>query len=221
MRGRVICCFQLFTSGAIALGFFVCYGTIKIQSSMSWRLPFAISAFVGLGVALTVPFLPFSPRWLVTHGRSDEAQRVLNLITGPEDDDERRELLAVSPSGDSAGWLDIFDEGVRGRTILGAFLNVSRCPFTKGRTDINLIVRFRFFNSFRVCGLEFSYKKRLCLMHFSQVLISCSTMRHCSSRKPALTRIHHPSSLLVSRAACYSPQLAWAHFTWTTSAVAR
>ncbi|KZP07920.1 general substrate transporter [Athelia psychrophila] len=124
MRGRVICCFQLFTSGAIALGFFVCYGTIKIQSSMSWRLPFAISAFVGLGVALTVPFLPFSPRWLVTHGRSDEAQRVLNLITGPEDDDERRELLAVSPSGDSAGWLDIFDEGVRGRTILGAFLNV-------------------------------------------------------------------------------------------------
>lgn len=55
---------------------------------------------------------------------------MLDLITGPEDEDERRELLAVPPSGDKAGWLDIFDKGVRGRTILGAFLNVSKCPFT-------------------------------------------------------------------------------------------
>ncbi|KAF7973595.1 hypothetical protein HWV62_14892 [Athelia sp. TMB] len=94
---------------AIALGFFVCYGTIKIQSSLAWRLPFAISTFFAMLVALTVPFLPFSPRWLITHGRSDEAQRVLDLITGPEDEEERRELLAVPPTGPKAAWLDIVE----------------------------------------------------------------------------------------------------------------
>ncbi|KZP33388.1 MFS transporter [Athelia psychrophila] len=123
-RGRVISCFQLFTCGAIASGFFVCYGSIKIQSSLSWRLPFAISTAIALLVALMVPFLPYSPRWLVTHGRGEEAQRVLDLVTGPEDEEERMELLAVPPSGEKAGWLDIFDKGVRGRTILGAFLNI-------------------------------------------------------------------------------------------------
>lgn len=75
-------------------------------------------------MAITVPFLPYSPRWLDTHGRGNEAQRVLDLITGPEDEEERQELLAVPPNGDKAGWLDMFDEEVRGRTILGAFLNV-------------------------------------------------------------------------------------------------
>ncbi|KZP11841.1 putative transporter [Athelia psychrophila] len=124
LRGRVISCFQLFTTGAVALGFFVCYGSVQIKSSLAWRLPFAISTFVALLVAVTVPFLPFSPRWLITHGRSEEAQQVLNLLTGPEDEDERRELMAVPPSNDKAGWLDIFDKGVRGRTLLGAFLNV-------------------------------------------------------------------------------------------------
>lgn len=110
--------------GAIATGFFVCYGTIQIQSSLAWRIPFGISTFVALVVAIGVPFLPFSPRWLVSHGRREDAQKVLNLITGPEDEEEREELLAIPPSNEKAGWGDMFAKGVRGRTMLGAFLNV-------------------------------------------------------------------------------------------------
>lgn len=124
MRGRLISCFQLFSFGAIAIGFFVCYGTLRIQSSLAWRIPFAISTFVALVVAIGVPLLPYSPRWLVTHGRLEDAQSVLTLITGPEDYEERAELLAVPLSNEKVGWMDMFAKSVRGRTMLGAFLNV-------------------------------------------------------------------------------------------------
>lgn len=77
-----------------------------------------------MSVAITAPFLPFSPRWLVTHGRTAEAIAVLDLITGPEDEEERKELLAVPPSGSKAGLVDIFRKGVRGRTLLAVHLNV-------------------------------------------------------------------------------------------------
>jgi MFS family permease len=116
----------MYITGALALGFFVCYGTIKIQSSYSWRIPFIIAMIVALIVAIGTPLLPYSPRWLVTKGRKDEAEMVLDLITEPENQDERKELLAVPPAGPKAGWIDIFAKGVRGRTFLGAFLNVSR-----------------------------------------------------------------------------------------------
>lgn len=61
------------------------------------------------------------------HGRKQEAEHVLDLILGPEHAEERRELLAVPHvQGNKAGLKDIFAKGVRGRTFLGAFLNVSK-----------------------------------------------------------------------------------------------
>ncbi|KAI5475035.1 MFS sugar transporter [Pseudohyphozyma bogoriensis] len=124
MRARLIGLFQAFITGPIAAGYFVCYGSIKIQSDLSWRLPFALATLVASTVAVGAPFLPYSPRWLMSHGRKEEAEAVLDLVTGPEDESERKELLAVPPSNKS-GWADMFAKGVRGRTLLGTHLNVS------------------------------------------------------------------------------------------------
>ncbi|KAI5481723.1 hypothetical protein MNV49_002949 [Pseudohyphozyma bogoriensis] len=123
LRGRVMSCFQLFISGALALGYFTCYGTVKMQSSFAWRTTFAMSTVVALFCAICTPYLPYSPRWLMSKGRRAEAEEVLNLVTGPEDEAERKELLAVPPA-DDVGWSHIFEKGVRGRTLLGTFLNV-------------------------------------------------------------------------------------------------
>ncbi|KAM0754822.1 general substrate transporter [Meredithblackwellia eburnea MCA 4105] len=124
-RGKLICTYQIFITTAIALGFFVVYGTINIASSYSWRLPFILSTITAATVAVGAPFLPYSPRWLMMHGRKPEAELVLNLVTGPEDEEERKELLSVPHvQGQKVAWVDIFAKGVRGRTLLGAFLNV-------------------------------------------------------------------------------------------------
>lgn len=104
MRARVICGFQLAITSALSLGFFMCYGSIKIESSYAWRLPFLYSIGTGTVVAVVAPILPYSPRWLVMHGRKDEAIEVLNLITDPAHETERAELLAVPPVDKSASW---------------------------------------------------------------------------------------------------------------------
>ncbi|SGY78783.1 BQ5605_C008g04951 [Microbotryum silenes-dioicae] len=84
-----------------------------------------VSTCVGLIAGLGSLFLlPYSPRWLVSQGRTQEAKAVLALITEHSEEEERKELLSLPPRGEKAGWIDIFRRGVRGRTILGAFLNV-------------------------------------------------------------------------------------------------
>jgi MFS family permease len=45
-----------------------------------WRLAFLIGAMLGLVIFLMRMWLPESPRWLMTHGRVDEANRVLDGI---------------------------------------------------------------------------------------------------------------------------------------------
>ncbi|GAA6061768.1 hypothetical protein JCM10212_000748 [Sporobolomyces blumeae] len=126
IRGKMMLLCQLYISSAIAIGFFCCYGSVMIPSSLSWRLPFAISTAVSLFVAATAPLLPYSPRFLVLAGRRAEAERVLDLLAGDSTEAERRELLAAPPSiigSKRAAVVDIWRKDVRRRTFLGVFLN--------------------------------------------------------------------------------------------------
>jgi MFS family permease len=50
------------------------------SSDLGWRLVFASGAIVGIFVLVTRRFLPESPRWLMTHGRIEEAEQIVAEI---------------------------------------------------------------------------------------------------------------------------------------------
>ncbi|KAF1845394.1 putative lactose permease [Cucurbitaria berberidis CBS 394.84] len=53
------------------------YGALNIQSSWSWRLPVAVQLFWTVLQSGLILFCPESPRWLVAHGKEEEAKAVL------------------------------------------------------------------------------------------------------------------------------------------------
>jgi MFS family permease len=69
--------YWLGAAAAAALGYL--YLT-DLPSGLGWRLAFATGGLVAIGVLLLRLFVPESPRWLIIHGRQDEAERVVRSI---------------------------------------------------------------------------------------------------------------------------------------------
>ncbi|KAJ4171860.1 hypothetical protein NW754_007455 [Fusarium falciforme] len=53
------------------------FGTFKLDTTWSWRIPSLLQGALPALQLLTIYFLPESPRWLVAHGRREEARKIL------------------------------------------------------------------------------------------------------------------------------------------------
>ncbi|GAA5896003.1 hypothetical protein JCM6882_005583 [Rhodosporidiobolus microsporus] len=128
LRSHMLLLQQIMCTGAVAAGFFVCYGTVNIPNSVGWRFPFILQTFFATLLAILAPFMPYSSRWLLSKGRRDEAEKMLDLLVGPDNVEERRELMMTGPATvKMSQWeamKDIWAVGVRGRTSLGIAVNV-------------------------------------------------------------------------------------------------
>jgi hypothetical protein len=63
------------------------YGFSFVDGPISWRFPLAFQLIFMFILFATVPWLPESPRWLIAHGREDEAQKILADLESLEADD--------------------------------------------------------------------------------------------------------------------------------------
>jgi Sugar (and other) transporter len=109
----------------IVISFWITYGTKAIQSNWSWKLPFLLQIIPGLILGVGTFFLlPFSPRWLASKGREEEALVVLAKI---------REL----PTTDARvrrEWMDILAESTFQKQVLA-----ERHPNLVEKTRMNRI----------------------------------------------------------------------------------
>ena len=120
---------------------------------LSWRFAFGIGAILGLGVLFMRRHLPESPRWLLIHGRADEAERIISAI---EDRVEQENGPLPKPEGvirlrvrDHTPWSEVWDVMMgksRERTLLGFALMVAQAFFYNAVLFTYGLILLRFYN---------------------------------------------------------------------------
>ena len=117
---------QFMAALGIYAGYFTCYGSIKIDSSISWRLPFILMVVGGVILAVSCLYLPSSPRWLIINGRREDAMRSLDRLSIPKAEVERDiSKLSARNEPKLSTWQatrSIFQKKYRLRTTLGLFV---------------------------------------------------------------------------------------------------
>ncbi len=104
---------------------------------LGWRISYGIGAILGLGVLMIRHWVPESPRWLMVHGRNDEAEAIVASIEaqvtkgGASLPDIEEKPLRISIHTGTP-WKQIFRTlfvDQRKRTILGLVLMSSQAFF--------------------------------------------------------------------------------------------
>jgi len=83
LRGRVdLIVNATFWAGAAfgAIGSMTLLNQGGMNIATAWRAIFAIGALLGLGILFLRSYVPESPRWLMTHGHHEEAERIVGEI---------------------------------------------------------------------------------------------------------------------------------------------
>jgi MFS family permease len=101
LRGRV----DIIINGSFWIGAGVGAGSTVLlldpnifAINFGWRLGCAIGAVLGLGILLVRGFVPESPRWLVTHGYTQDAERTMRGIEATVSADAHARLQPADPS---------------------------------------------------------------------------------------------------------------------------
>lgn len=85
IRGSLNTLPQFLGSGGMFLAYCMVFG-MSLMNSPNWRLMLGVLSIPSIiYFALTVFYLPESPRWLVSKGRMLEAKKVLQQLRGTED----------------------------------------------------------------------------------------------------------------------------------------
>lgn len=123
-RGLLIC----IEGGIIAFGtliaYWLDYGASFGGPDLAWRFPIAFQIVFGLCVGIPMIFLPESPRFLLTHERYEEAEKVIAALRGYEIDSEETRLER-----------DIIMDSIRASGFTGRKTTPFRALLTHGKTQ--------------------------------------------------------------------------------------
>jgi MFS family permease len=120
-RGRVdIAVNGTYWAGAMigAVSSFFLLNHALIPEGIGWRLAFFIGPVLGLVIIFIRRQIPESPRWMVTHGLADEANRIVDGIEASV----RAQGITLEPVDESRAMLVKPEESVPFATVIDVFL---------------------------------------------------------------------------------------------------
>ncbi|KAJ1674001.1 hypothetical protein EV182_004161 [Spiromyces aspiralis] len=128
IRGRLVSLQQFAITIGILCSYWITYGCSKIHGTASFRLPLGIQIVPALILVPLILIMPFSPRWLVSKDRDDEAIQVLARLRAHGDvnaphvveeyNDIKSKIQEERESVDNS-YIHIYTGRLRRRIILG------------------------------------------------------------------------------------------------------
>ncbi|KEF60892.1 uncharacterized protein A1O9_02456 [Exophiala aquamarina CBS 119918] len=159
LRGGIVSFFGIWVSIGIMMGAVANQFSKSYDSKLCYQIPLASLFAIPTALSILMFFIPESPRWLLVHGRSEEAHRALTILRGSSFREnpalleeeflemksgiERERELATASS-----FLDMFKGSDRRRTFLCWAVVLSHSS-----SGISLIVAYGTF-FFQMAGVE-------------------------------------------------------------------
>lgn len=119
--------------GAVASSFLL--DTDRFAEDIGWRIAFFIGPVLGLGIIFLRRHIPESPRWMLTHGRSEEAETIVARVEDevrdsgqelPHHDDSEARWIKAGSGLTPKQLLYVFFKLYPTRTVLGLTLMITQ-----------------------------------------------------------------------------------------------
>ena len=125
LRGMFGCTIQFMIIFGQVISSLITYGTRNMASNAGWQIPIGLQLLVPLIILVLLPFLPKSPRWLLSQDRNEAAVKSLRKLRKKASEDDIRfeiESLRFANANEHKGsWAEVFNKKNRLRTGVAVF----------------------------------------------------------------------------------------------------
>ncbi|KAH6618828.1 general substrate transporter [Boeremia exigua] len=132
-RGKITAMYNTFYYFGAIFAAWCTFGTFKITSTWSWRIPSLLQGAIPAFQLAGLYFTPESPRWLISKGRTEDARKILSTyhaggsldspLVNFEISEVQQAISAEAQELSSASWLDLVaGEANRKRALIAVIV---------------------------------------------------------------------------------------------------